>query len=65
MFSPSKILWLALILISVWFFFKILDKWKKKINSERKSDNHKDQTIDLRECKKCGQFINVDENHKC
>ena len=55
MLSISKIFWLIVILASVWYIFKIIEK--RKIISKNKNENKEDinkKGIDAYKCNNCG-----------
>ena len=55
MLSIGKIFWLIIILVSVWYIFKIIEK--RKINLRNKNENKEDinkKGIDAYKCDKCG-----------
>ena len=55
MLSIGKIFWLIIILLSVWYIFKIIEK--RKINLKNKNENKEDinkRGIDAYKCDKCG-----------
>ena len=55
MLSISKIFWLIIILVSVWYIFKMIEK--RKINFRNKKENKEDiskKGIDAYKCDKCG-----------
>ncbi len=55
MFSLSKIFWLVLILGTIWFIFKFIERKKNDSTKLNKS-----KRIDAFKCKKCG-FWSADE----
>ena len=59
MLSVGKILWLIIILVSVWYLFKIIEK--RKLNTENNSQNKENDNdninkkgIDAFKCDVCG-----------
>ena len=55
MFSIGKIFWLIIIIVSVWYIFKIIEK--RKLNFRNKNENKADTNkkgIDAFKCEKCG-----------
>ena len=57
MLSAGKIFWLIIILISVWYLFKIIEKRKLNIdNNTQKKDNNNinKKGIDAFKCDVCG-----------
>ena len=68
MLSISKIFWLLVILASVWYIFKIIEK--RKIISKRNNNNNEDinkKGIDAYKCNKCGLWSTGDHcnNKEC
>ena len=68
MLSIGKIFWLIIILISVWYIFKIIEK--RKINLSNKNENKEDinkKGIDAYKCDKCGLWStgNQCNNKEC
>ena len=68
MLSISKIFWLIIILVSVWYIFKIIEK--RKINFRNKNENKEDinkKGIDAYKCSKCGLWSTGDHcnNKEC
>lgn len=68
MLSLGKIFWLIIILLSVWYFFKIIEK--RKINSKntsQKKENINKKGIDAYKCSKCGLWSTGDKcnNKEC
>ena len=57
MLSVGKIFWLIIILISVWYLFKIIEKRKLNVgnNTQKKDDNDINKKgIDAFKCDVCG-----------
>ena len=57
MLSVGKIFWLIIILISVWYLFKIIEKRKLNTNNNSKkkdNDNINKKGIDAFKCDVCG-----------
>ena len=68
MLSLSKIFWLAIILLFVWYLFKIIEK--RKLNSrkrEAKGESNNRKGIDAYKCEKCGLWSTGDKcnNKEC
>ena len=68
MLSIGKIFWLLIILASVWYIFKIIEKRKanSKNNSENKEEVNK-KDIDAYKCDNCGLWSTGDKcnNKEC
>ena len=64
MLSISKIFWLFIILASVWYLFKIIEK--RKLNTKNKEDVNK-KGIDAYKCENCGLWSTGDKcnNKEC
>ena len=57
MLSVGKIFWLIIILIAVWYLFKIIEKRKLNIdknNQKKGNDNINKKGIDAFKCDVCG-----------
>ena len=57
MLSVGKIFWLIIILIGVWYLFKIIEKRKLNIdknNQKKENDNINKKGIDAFKCDVCG-----------
>ena len=57
MLSVGKIFWLIIILIAVWYLFKIIEKRKLNIdknNQKKENDNISKKGIDAFKCDVCG-----------
>ena len=57
MLSVGKIFWLVIILVSVWYLFKIIEKRKLNLgnNTQKKdNDNINEKGIDAFKCDVCG-----------
>ena len=57
MLSVGKIFWLIIILIGVWYLFKIIEKRKLNINKnnqKKKDDDINKKGIDAFKCDVCG-----------
>ncbi len=57
MLSVSKIFWLIIILVAVWYLFKIIEKRKLNVgnNTQKKDDNDINKKgIDAFKCDVCG-----------
>ena len=56
MLSVGKIFWLIIILIAVWYLFKIIEKRKSNIDNSQKKDNVNlnKKGIDAFKCDVCG-----------
>ena len=56
MLSVGKIFWLIIILISVWYLFKIIEKRKLNIDNNQKKENDdiNKKGIDAFKCDVCG-----------
>ncbi|MDC0093607.1 hypothetical protein OAI86_04720 [Alphaproteobacteria bacterium] len=68
MLSISKIFWLLIILASVWYIFKIIEK--RKIISKNSNKNNEDSNkkgIDAYKCNNCGLWSTGDKcnNKEC
>jgi len=68
MLSIGKIFWLVIILLCVWYVFKIIEK--RKINSRNNqpnNDNKNKKGIDAYKCEKCGLWSTGDKcnNKEC
>ena len=68
MLSISKIFWLLVILASVWYIFKIIEK--RKIISKNHNKNNEDinkKGIDAYKCSNCGLWSTGDKcnNKEC
>ena len=68
MLSISKIFWLLVILASVWYIFKIIEK--RKIISKNSNKNNEDSNkkgIDAYKCNNCGLWSTGDtcNNKEC
>ena len=68
MLSISKIFWLLVILASVWYIFKIIEK--RKIISKNSNKNNEDinkKGIDAYKCNHCGLWSTGDKcnNKEC
>ena len=68
MLSISKIFWLLIILVAVWYTFKIIEK--RKIISKNSNKNNEDSNkkgIDAYKCNNCGLWSTGDKcnNKKC
>ena len=68
MLSISKIFWLLIILVSIWYIFKIIEKRKtiSKKNDKSQEDMSK-KGIDAYKCDNCGCWSPGDKcnNKKC
>ncbi len=54
MLSLSKVFWLAIILLCIWYLFKIIEKRKvNSRNSKANSENNSRKGIDAYKCEKC------------
>ena len=64
MLSISKIFWLFIILASVWYLFKIIEK--RKLNTKNKEEVNK-KGIDAYKCENCGLWSTGDKcnNKEC
>ena len=68
MLSLSKMFWLVIILICVWYLFKIIEK--RKVNSSNRKSNDESNSrkgIDAYKCEKCGLWSTGDKcnNKEC
>ena len=68
MLSLGKIFWLVVILLCVWYVFKIIEK--RKINSAQNdinSNNANKKGLDAYKCDKCGLWSTGDKcnNKEC
>ena len=62
MLSLGKIFWLVVILLCVWYVFKIIEK--RKINSAKNdinSNNANKKGLDAYKCDKCGLWSTGDK----
>jgi len=64
MLSISKIFWLFIILVSVWYLFKVIEK--RKLNTKNKEEVNK-KGIDAYKCENCGLWSTGDKcnNKEC
>ena len=64
MLSISKIFWLFIILASVWYIFKVIEK--RKLNTKSKEEVNK-KGIDAYKCENCGLWSTGDKcnNKEC
>ena len=64
MLSLSKIFWLFIILASVWYLFKVIEK--RKLNAKNKEEVNK-KGIDAYKCENCGLWSTGDKcnNKEC
>ena len=64
MLSISKIFWLFIILASVWYLFKVIEK--RKLNTKNKEEVNK-KGIDAYKCENCGLWSTGDKcnNKEC
>ena len=64
MLSISKIFWLLIILASVWYLFKVIEK--RKLNTKNKEEVNK-KGIDAYKCENCGLWSTGDKcnNKEC
>ena len=64
MLSISKIFWLFIILASVWYIFKVIEK--RKFNTKNKEEVNK-KGIDAYKCENCGLWSTGDKcnNKEC
>ena len=64
MLSISKIFWLFIILASVWYLFKVIEK--RKLNTKIKEEENK-KGIDAYKCENCGLWSTGDKcnNKEC
>ena len=64
MLSLSKIFWLFIILASVWYLFKVIEK--RKLNTKNKDGVNK-KGIDAYKCENCGLWSTGDKcnNKEC
>ena len=68
MLSLSKIFWLVIILLCVWYLFKIIEKRKvNSRNSKANSESNSRKGIDAYKCEKCGLWSTGDKcnNKEC
>ena len=55
MLSVGKIFWLIIILVAVWYLFKIIEKRKINLdNNKQKNENVSKKGIDAFKCDICG-----------
>jgi beta-lactamase regulating signal transducer with metallopeptidase domain len=57
MLSVGKIFWLIIILVAVWYFFKIIEKRKLNIDKNKQNKENDDMNkngIDAFKCDVCG-----------
>ena len=64
MLSVSKIFWLFIILASIWYLFKVIEK--RKLNTKNKEEVNK-KGIDAYKCENCGLWSTGDKcnNKEC
>ena len=64
MLSVSKIFWLFIILASIWYLFKVIEK--RKLNTKNKEEVNK-KGIDAYKCENCGLWSTGDKcnNTEC
>ena len=68
MLSLSKIFWLVIILLCVWYLFKIIEKRKvNSSNNKAKGESNGRKGIDAYKCEKCGLWSTGDKcnNKEC
>ena len=68
MLSISKIFWLLIILVAIWYIFKIIEKRKTILKKNDKSqEDISKKGIDAYKCDKCGCWSPGDKcnNKKC
>jgi beta-lactamase regulating signal transducer with metallopeptidase domain len=68
MLSLSKIFWLVIILLCVWYLFKIIEKRKvNSSNSKANGESNNRKGIDAYKCEKCGLWSTGDKcnNKEC
>ena len=68
MLSLSKIFWLVIILLCVWYLFKIIEKRKvNSSNSKANDESNSRKGIDAYKCEKCGLWSTGDKcnNKEC
>ena len=68
MLSISKIFWLLVILASVWYIFKIIEKRKNiSKNNDKNNENINKKGIDAYKCNHCGLWSTGDKcnNKEC
>ena len=68
MLSLSKIFWLVIILLCVWYLFKIIEKRKvNSSNSKANGESNSTKGIDAYKCEKCGLWSTGDKcnNKEC
>ena len=68
MLSLSKIFWLVIILLCVWYLFKIIEKRKvNSSNSKANAESNSRKGIDAYKCEKCGLWSTGDKcnNKEC
>ena len=68
MLSISKIFWLFIILASVWYLFKVIEK--RKLNTKNNTKNKEEvnkKGIDAYKCENCGLWSTGDKcnNKEC
>ena len=54
MLSVGKIFWLIIILVVVWYLFKIIEKRKINLDNNKKNENTSKKGIDAFKCDICG-----------
>ena len=66
MLSISKIFWLLVILASVWYIFKIIEK-RKIISKNKNNEDSNKKGIDAYKCNNCGLWSTGDKcnNKEC
>lgn len=68
MLSISKIFWLLIILVAVWYTFKIIEKRKSiSKNNDKSQEDVSEKGIDAYKCDNCGCWSPGDKcnNKKC
>ena len=64
MLSISKIFWLLVILASVWYIFKIIEKRKIiSTKNDKNNENINKKGIDAYKCDNCGLWSTGDKCH--
>ena len=68
MLSISKIFWLLIILVAIWYIFKIIEKRKSiSKNNDKSQEDMSKKGIDAYKCDNCGCWSPGDKcnNKKC
>ena len=60
MFTPTKLIFLAVILAVIWFGYRMIERRQDTTKHEREKTSS-DATVDMIECKKCGAWVDAKE----